>query len=201
MRSFERTHPSLLPDGSGAIMTGLAPTASVEDLLMLRLSGEARLETLLQGPGVERNPAIAPNGRLIAYNSDESGRHEVYVRPLPNVSARRWQVSTGGGAAPRWTRGGRELVYQDGQGRALSVTVRGHSIDTVDFSKPESLFTFGVEMVEIRYGLDRGFDVSSDGERFVFFGVPTAQADAPSAELVVIQHWVDELKRLVPREP
>jgi hypothetical protein len=56
-------------------------------------------------------------------------------------------------------------------------------------------------MVEIRYGLDRGFDVSSDGERFVFFGVPTAQAGASSAELVVIQNWVDELKRLVPREP
>ena len=201
MRSFERTHPSLLPDGSGAIMTGLAPAGSGEDLLMLRLSGEARLETLLQGPGVERNPAIAPNGRFVAYNSDESGRAEVYVRPLPNVSARRWQVSTGGGAAPRWTRGGRELVYQDGQGRTMSVTVQGRGVETVDFSKPQALFTFGVEMVEIRYGLDRGFDVSSDGERFVFFGVPTAQASASSAELVVIQHWVDELKRLVPRDP
>lgn len=201
MRSYERTHPSLLPDGSGVIMTGLAPAASVEDLLLVRLSGEPRLETLFQASGVERNPAIAPNGRFIAYNSDESGRPEVYVRPLPNVSARRWQVSTGGGAGPRWTRGGRELVYLDGQGRVMSVTLRGRGIDTVDFSKPESLFTFGVGMVEIRYGLDRSFDVSSDGERFVFFGVPTAQASALSAELVVIQNWADELKRLVPREP
>jgi eukaryotic-like serine/threonine-protein kinase len=194
MRSFERTHPSLLPDGSGAIMTGLAPAASVEDLLMVRLGSEARIETLVQEPGVERNPAVAPNGRLVAYNSDESGRPEVYVRLLPNVSARRWQVSTGGGAAPRWTRGGRELVYRDDQGRMMSVRVLGDAVASVDFSKPESLFTFGAGM---RIGIDRGFDVSSDGERFLFFGEPIVPGSPPSAELVVIQNWVDELKRLV----
>ena len=86
MRSFERTHPILLPDGSGTIMTGLAPAASVDDLLMVRLRGEARLETLLQAPGVERNPAIVPDGRVIAYNSDESGRPEVYVRPCRTLA-------------------------------------------------------------------------------------------------------------------
>ena len=198
MRSFERTHPSLLPDGSGAIMTGLAPGASVEDLLMVRLGSEARIETLVQEPGVERNPAVAPNGRLVAYNSDESGRPEVYVRLLPTVSARRWQVSTGGGAAPRWTRGGRELVYRDDQGRMMSVRVLGDAGASVDFSKPESLFTFGAGM---RIGIDRGFDVSTDGERFLFFGEPIAPGSPSSAELVVIQNWVDELKRLLPQEP
>jgi eukaryotic-like serine/threonine-protein kinase len=124
MRSFERTHPVFLPDRTGLIMTGLAPAASLEDLLLVRLTGEKRLETLLQGPGVERNPAIAPNGRFVAYNSDESGRPEVYVRPLPDVGARRWQISTEGGAVPRWTRGGRELIYREGQGRTMSAEVR-----------------------------------------------------------------------------
>lgn len=71
-------------------MTGLAPGASVEDLLLVRFGREARLETLLEAPGVERNPAIDPSGRLVAFNSDESGRPEVYVRPFPNLSARRW---------------------------------------------------------------------------------------------------------------
>ena len=93
MRSFERTQPDFLPDGSGIIMTGLAPAASLEDLLIVRLTGDVRLETLLQAPGVERNPAVSPDGRAVAYNSDESGRHEVYVRPFPNVGARRWQIS------------------------------------------------------------------------------------------------------------
>ena len=93
MRSFERTDPDFLPDGSGIIMTGLAPAASLEDLLIVRLTGDVRLETLLQAPGVERNPAISPDGRAVAYNSDQSGRREVYVRPFPNVGARRWQIS------------------------------------------------------------------------------------------------------------
>lgn len=79
----------------------------------------------------------------------------------------------------------------------MSVTVRGDGSDGFDFSKPVPLFTFGVGMGG---GLDCGYDVSSDGERFVFFGEPAARDSASSAELVVIQNWVDELKRLVPRE-
>ena len=75
-----RTHPVVLPDGSGVIMSGLGPGASSEDLLFVPLNGEKRLETLFQARGVERNPAIAPNGRFIAYNSDESGR-SVGLRP------------------------------------------------------------------------------------------------------------------------
>ena len=89
-------------------------------------------------------------------------------------------------------------MYVDGQGRVMAVRVLGDGVDSVDFSKPESLFTFGAGM---GVGLDRGFDVSSDGERFLFLGEPTAAGSASSAELVVIQNWVDELKRLVPREP
>jgi serine/threonine protein kinase len=197
LRSFERTQPDFLPDGSGIIMTGLAPSASLEDLLIVRLTGKVRLETLLQAPGVERNPAISLDGRAVAYNSDESGRHEVYVRPFPNVSARRWQVSTEGGAGPRWTRGGRELVYRDDRGRVMAVTVRSDGNDSFEFSKPESLFSFAAGTV---YGLDRGFDVSRDGERFLFQRAPTTTpASGSSVELVLIQNWVDELKRLVPR--
>jgi eukaryotic-like serine/threonine-protein kinase len=115
----------MLPDGSGLIMTGLAPGATVEDLLFVPLDKERRLETLFQAAGVERNPAIAPSGRFIAFNSDESGRNEVYVRPLPNAGSRKWQISTDGGSGPLWTRGGTEIVYQDSQGRMIAVAVRG----------------------------------------------------------------------------
>ena len=88
MRSFERTNPVMLPDGSGVVLTGLAPGATVEDLLFVPLTGERRLETLFQAGGVEREAAIAPSGRFIAYNSNESGRAEVYVRPFPNAGSR-----------------------------------------------------------------------------------------------------------------
>ncbi|AMY07770.1 Serine/threonine-protein kinase PrkC [Luteitalea pratensis] len=198
MRSFERTDPDFLPDGSGIITTGLAPGASLDDLLIVRLTGKVRLETLLQAPGVERNPAISPDGRAIAYNSDASGRREVYVRPFPNVGARMWQISTGGGAGPRWTRGGRELVYVDDQGRVMAVSVRADGEGRFEFSRPEPLFTYTAATA---FGLDREFDVSADGERFLFHGVPTASASGSSVELVLIHNWVDELKRLVPREP
>jgi serine/threonine-protein kinase len=198
MRSFERTHPVILPDGSGVVLTGLAPGASVEDLLIVKLTKEMRQETLLQMPGVERNPAIAANGRLLAYNSDESGRPEVYVRPFPNVGARKWQISTEGGAFPVWTRGGKEIVYMDGRGRIMAAAALGDRINEFGFSKPEPLFTFGVG---IGRGLDRGFDVSSDGERFLFVVNEGTAVSESAVELILMQNWAHELKNLVPREP
>jgi eukaryotic-like serine/threonine-protein kinase len=196
MRSFDGAHPVMLPDGSGVILTGLAPGASIEDLLIVRFTGEKRLETLFQAPGVERNPAIAPNGRFIAYNSNESGHPEVYVRPFPNVGARRWQVSTEGGAFPVWTRGGGELVYEDTQGRIMAAAVRVEVADEFEFSKPEPLFTSGTGIGDGRH---RGFDVTADGERFLFNEArPTTER---AVELILIQNWADELRRLVPREP
>jgi hypothetical protein len=127
------------------------------------------------------------------------------VRPPPPASKR-------GGEAPRADRAPAgdpdripdaqpdtdlsELVYLDGQGRVMAVTDR---VDSLEFSKPEPLFTFAAATV---YGLDRAFDVSHDGERFLFSGRPTtAPATGLAVELVVIQGWVVELKRLVPREP
>jgi Tol biopolymer transport system component/tRNA A-37 threonylcarbamoyl transferase component Bud32 len=201
MRSFERTHPVMLPDGSGVIMTGLAPGASVEDLLFVSLTGDRRLAPLFQESGVERNPAIAPNGRFIAYNSDESGHTDVYVRPYPDAGARRWQISTEGGAGPVWTRKGSEIVYMDTQGRMMAVAVRQNRSDGTDefnFSKPEPLFT--VEMPAFD-GVDRGWDVTPDGERFLFVpsGRGASELDA-ALELTLIHNWTDELKRVVPRE-
>jgi len=113
---------------------GHRPGATTEDLLFLPLHGQKRWETLFQAAGVERNPAIAPSGRFIAYNSDESGIAEVYVRPFPNAGSRRWQISTAGGAGPVWTRGGSEIVYQDSQGGMMAVAV--DSDDNEPFSKP-----------------------------------------------------------------
>ena len=84
---------------------------------------------------------MAPSGRWIAYNSDESGRAEVYVRPFANAGSRKWQISTEGGAGPVWTRRGSEIVYQESQGRMMAVAVRSDRKHELAFSKPEPLFT------------------------------------------------------------
>jgi eukaryotic-like serine/threonine-protein kinase len=199
MRSYERTHPVMLPDASGVIMTGLAPGTTVEDLLFVPLVGDRRLEALFQAAGVERNPAIAPSGRFIAYNSDESGGTEVYVRPFPNVGARKWQISTEGGGGPVWTRGGSEIVYVDGQGRMVAVAVLNDRDGQFDYSKPKELFKVGTVG---NPGLDRGWDVTADGQRFLFtLPAKVAEGTETATEMILIQNWTEELRRLVPREP
>lgn len=99
----------------GVMLTGLMPGTPVEDLLFVPLAGDKRLQVLFHASGVERNVAIAPNGRFIAYDSDDSRSPQVYVRPFPNVGARKWQISTEVGIGPVWTRGGSEIVYKDPQ--------------------------------------------------------------------------------------
>ena len=75
--------------------------------------------------------------------------------------------------------------------------VRPHGFDECDFSRPEPLFTFGAGMEQ---GIDRDFDVTNDGERFLFLVAEGGAAGDSTVELVLVQNWVQELERLVPRE-
>jgi serine/threonine-protein kinase len=165
------------------------------------LTGEKRLETLFHAPGREQNPAVAPNGRFIAYDSDESSRSEVYVRPLPHAGSRKWQVSTEGGAGPVWTRGGNEIVYRDAQGRRVAVAVRSDGPDGLDFSKPQPLVVIRRpdQPPPPNPAMCRCWDVTADGQRFLVFN-PTVQGNATEVELILIRNWTEELKRLVPLE-
>ena len=99
------------PDGTRLVL-GVGRTAvGLTDVGMLSLEGDRRVEPLLQSTFDEGNADISPDGRWIAYDSDETGREEVYVRPFPDVEGGRWQVSTAGGREPIWARSGRELFY------------------------------------------------------------------------------------------
>ena len=79
--------------------------------MTLPLSGARRAAPLIQTPFVERNGEVSPDGRWLAYQANDSGQFEIYVRPFPDVTAGRWQVSTGGGTRPLWHRNGQELFY------------------------------------------------------------------------------------------
>ena len=124
----------------------------------------------------ESEAAFSPDGRFLAYQSDESGRPEIFVQAYPTGSKR--QVTTAGGTEPRWTSGGRELVYRAGNAvMAVPITLQPFSVGPTQtlFTAP-NLFAF---------------DVTADGRRFV---IALDAENRESVNLVLISGWWEELK-------
>ena len=189
---YSQTPNVITPDGSRiVIQTASADTAS--DLVLMPLRAPRTMQPLVRTTFGERNAAMSPDGRWLAYDSNESGALEVYVRPFPDVDAARWQVSTAGGRTPLWSRDGRELFYVASDALLMRVGVEGGS--TWRTSAPDRL-------IEGRYfysnaGSARTFDVASDGR---FLMVKPLATSASYNQLVIVQNWHEELKRLVPNE-
>ncbi len=132
-------------------------------------------------------PAISPNGRWLAYSTVESGREEVYVRPFPNTSDARWQVSNAGGSAPVWASGGRELIFADSANRIVSVAlVAGDSINSAE---PVPLFSLESLVMP---PFHQGFSVTPDGKSFIFFE-DRARGDKTGRYAQVTLNWLDGL--------
>ncbi len=146
--------------------------------------------TLFDGSWTE----FSPDGRYLAYQSDESGRFEVYVRPFPEVDRDRWQISTAGGAHPAWARSGRELFYLDASSTLTAVPIKA-SGSTFSAGKPAKVF-------DAKYSTPfppRQYDVSPDGQRFLMLKDSAGgDPDATPASMVVVLNWFEELKRLLP---
>ena len=180
------------PDGTLLVFMEVSPSTGL-DVMQLPLKGERRAVPLVQTKAAERDGMISPNGRWIAYESDGSGRFEVYVQPFPNVGKERWLVSTAGGALPLWAPNGRELFYF-----APDRTVMRVPIDPTATS-----WTAGpsVKQFEPRYsgppvGIPiRMYDIARDGQRLLV-GKESSTPEAPT--LVLVQHLDEELKRLAP---
>ena len=116
-------YPSAVsPDGRRLIFSETAPTTA-EDVMALELDGTRRVTPLVQTALSERNGIISPDGRWLAYEANDSGRFEIYVRPFPNVNSGHWTVSTNGGTRPIWSRSGQELVYVSPTGALMRVGV------------------------------------------------------------------------------
>jgi serine/threonine-protein kinase len=169
------------------------PDAQPFDLGAVALEGERRAELILRTPYNEFNGGLSADGRWLAYQSNESGRDEVYVRPFPNLDAGRWQISTGGGTHPLWARNGRELFYFVAPGTVMAVPVQ--SEPSFSASTPQVVFkgTYGSALSA------RHYDVSPDGRRFLMLKSAQTTGDASAfRSLIVVQHWDQELTRLVP---
>jgi len=152
-------------------------------------TGDTTLVPLLTSPSRESNPALSPDGRWLAYASDESGSSEVYVRPFPDVASARWQVSLNGGAVPVWARNGRELFYLSSRQDMVSVEI--HPGSSFSAGEPRVLFSAAGYNLGGASGI---FDVSPDGRRFLLVRPLTGVAET---ELVLVQNWFEELKARV----
>jgi len=179
---------SFLPDSTGVLVFGGGLAGGVgDDIGIFRMDGEDRATPLLDTMFEESYPAVSPDGRWLAYVSDESGSEEVYVRPFPDIdTGGRWQVSTSGGTQPLWARDGQELFYRSG-GAVIAVPVQTDPNFTV--GNPQVLF-------EGDYHLAPGgpnYDVSPDGERFLMI-----RGVEGTSQLTVVLNWFSELERLAP---
>ena len=139
---------------------------------------------------------FSPNGRYVAYQSNESGRDEIYVRPFPRVDSGRWQISTAGGTRPVWARSGRELFYLDASNAMTSVAVSAAG-STFSAGKPATVF----ETKYVQSNPSRHYDVSADGQRFLMIKDGPGNPGAMPASMVVVEHWFEELTRRVSATP
>jgi len=168
------------------------------DLGYIDLEGDGDFLPFLATPFQESEAAFSPDGRWVAYQSNESGRSEVYVRPFPPTGGR-WQVSDESGAYARWARDGSELFYRTDEGiMAVSVQATG---DGFGASRPRLIasgnFVGGLGGVPVGGSTFADYDVGPDG-RFVMF--PSAGEETPNVQLArVVVNWFAELQRLAPR--
>jgi serine/threonine protein kinase/Tol biopolymer transport system component len=176
------------PDGKLLAFFEVNPHTQ-RDIWVLRMSDRKALP-FLQTPFNEAVPRFSPDGRWLAYISDESGRYEIYVQSYPGPGGK-WQISTEGGTEPAWNRNGRELFYRSGD-KMMAVdiaTQHGFAAGT-----PRMLFEGRYEQAPFP---STNYDVSPDGQRFLMLK-PNESAEAAPTQINVVLNWFEELKRRVP---
>jgi hypothetical protein len=175
-------------DGKWLAFQGVDRATGV-DIWTLSLEDNREPQIFLKTPSDEATPQFSPDGRWLAYVSNESGRDEIYVQPFPG-RARKWPISTEGGSQPRWSRSGRELFYRSG-GKMMAVDIA--SRPSFVAGSPRLLFeapfvTAGDHLIS--------YDVAPDSQRFL--GIREINPDPPATQINVVLNWLEELKRRVP---
>jgi eukaryotic-like serine/threonine-protein kinase len=198
--SVAQSPSTVAPDGTALIFREQMPrrlgTGQGMDLVLLPLAGERRPRPLLQTPFDELNAEVSRDGHWLAYQSNESGRDEIYVRPFPNVDGGKRTISTNGGRQPLWARNGQELFYES-TGALMSVPVRIGS--TLEAGTPRKLIDFPYVPRTAQEGIGRMYDVSPDGQRFLMIKeIKAPDGRPPFARMIFVQNWFEELKRLAP---
>jgi serine/threonine-protein kinase len=192
------------PGGEWLVMRSTTGTGvGGRDIHAIRPGVDSVPLVLLDEDYDEAAPAVSPDGRWLAYGSNETGRYEIFVRPFPNVDDGKVQVSSTGGTAPIWSTDGSEIFYHDSQANLVAASFETDPSFRVTgrtslFSVPQGFVGRGGTNAFIT-GL---YDVAPDG-RFLMMrpaGAPSGEADAEGdqSRVILVLNWFEELTRRVP---
>ena len=185
---------TFFPDGSGMLVN-----IDENDLGVISIESDTEPQVLLGTEFTETNMALSPDGNWLAYQSDESGASQVFVRPFPDVESGLWQVSRAGGQWPEWAPDGDELFYVSTSGEFIATRVQ-----------TEPTFSVGTEVGlfdtnQFYFGPRDGYAVSLDGDRFLMMKSGGLSLEAEGVgptrpQINVVQDWFQELQQRVPTE-
>jgi len=184
------------PDGEWLIARtgGLSTVSGGRDIWGIRPGRDSVPDALLVTDFDEKAIALSADGRWLAYESDETGRNEVYVRPFPNVNDGKWQISTGGGVMPRWGHSGRELFYVNAENEMVAALIRPGA--TLSVGDRRALFTLPPGVLfrqDEQYAL---YEMGLDDSRFMMIrAVESLNAPATRPELVLVENWDEALRQ------
>jgi eukaryotic-like serine/threonine-protein kinase len=210
-RNTEAHHPLYVKpaDGSGqpeVLVANVLPTALISisgdgrylalqvnsdqpgwnfDILGVDLEGDRKPFPVVRTPALEALPSLSPDGKWLAYTSNESGRSEVFITAFPPGGAK-WQVSTAGGYWPRWRGDGKELFFSVTDDRIMVVDVSS-TANSVTLGTPHLLFQVRMQGVPLGQ-----YDVTSDGKKFLVNSLNTQGSSNP---LTPVTNWPSELKK------
>lgn len=156
------------------------------DIWMLPMFGDRKPFPFVETQFDERGAQFSPDGRWIAYTSDESGQDEIYVAPFPGPGSK-WRISTAGGEEPKWRRDGKELFFLAGDKKLMAAQVKGNG-STFEIGVVRPLFQIHGRKIG---GASTVYDVSADGQRFL---VNTLAEENPSP-LTLVVNWTADLKK------
>ena len=159
------------------------------DLWVLPMEGERKPWVWLNTPAFETQARFSPDGKWIAYQSDESGPYEIYLQAFVTgapASGGKRQLSTNGGWVPFWRRDGRELFYLTASGKLMAVEITPGA--ELKAGAPKELFAPSGS----RVSTERGYTVTGDGQRFLFV---TSAEDASVPPFTVVLNWMAEMKK------
>jgi serine/threonine protein kinase/Tol biopolymer transport system component len=199
---FDQYPNSVTPDGTTVLTCELRPKTGFDILRFPAVVAPERsgfgltpaasaAMSLVSSPSAEYAANISPDGRYFAYQSAESGRFAIYVKPYPDVDRARWQVSMEGGTAPVWSRKGGELFYLDESNTLIAVPV--------ETSGPQFKFGKAAKVFETTYSGDfYSYDVTPDGQRFLMMKQSEPGDRSRPTSMVVVANWLEELKQRAP---